>query len=78
MFDTRHATDRKSERSITWNEIMMVLRSGFHERRKDKWEKLYQAWNYSIRGKTTEGRSLRVVVSFNESGALIITAIDFT
>jgi len=54
-----------------------VLREGFHEKRKDKYEELYKAWSYSIRGKTVDNRRLRIVVSFDsKTGMLIITAID--
>ena len=35
----------------------------------------YQGWNYSIRGKATDKRNLRVVISFDESGLLIITVV---
>ena len=54
-----------------------MLRNGYHEKRKDKYEELYKAWSYSIRGKTVDNRRLRIVVSFDkETGMLIITAIN--
>jgi hypothetical protein len=75
--DTRHATKRKEERLITLPEVLHVLRQGFHEKRKDRYEEIYKAWNYSIRGKTVDKRDLRIVVSFDsETGMLIITAVD--
>lgn len=75
-FDTRHAEDRQNERSISRLEVIQVLRSGHHEKRKDKFEELYNAWNYSIRGKTLDKRELRIAVSFDETTKmLIITAI---
>jgi hypothetical protein len=75
--DTRHATERKEERIITLPEVVYVLRQGFHEKRRDRFEEQYKAWNYSIRGKTADKRNLRIVVSFDsETGMLIITAID--
>lgn len=74
--DTRHATDRKAERSITRAEILYVLKHGHHEKRKDKFEQRFQAWNYAVRGKTMDARELRVIVSFDENNMLIITAID--
>ena len=76
FLDTRHASQRQGERMITRLEIIYVLRYGHHEKRKDKWEELYSAWNYSIRGKTFEKRDLRVIISFDENGMLIITAIS--
>jgi hypothetical protein len=74
--DTRHSIERQREREITRVEVIYVLRHGFHERKKDKFEALHQAWNYAIRGKTVDGRDLRVIVSFDDSDMLIITAID--
>jgi len=76
--DTVHATQRLSERAITRQEILYVLKNGFREQRKDRFDEQYDAWNYAIRGKTVDGRQLRVIVSFEESVLLIITAIDIT
>ena len=74
--DTRHATDRQYERKVNRPEILYVLKHGYHEKKKDKFDEYYQAWNYSVRGKTVDRRELRVVVSFDPSGMLIITAIE--
>lgn len=74
--DTRHATDRQAERQMTRPEVLQVLRNGYHEKRKDRYEERYQAWNYSVRGKTIDRRELRIIVSFDEDNLLIITAID--
>jgi Domain of unknown function (DUF4258) len=74
--DTRHANERQAERMIIRSEVIYVLRNGYHEKRKDKFETQYQAWNYAIRGKTIDKRELRVIVSFDEQNMLIITAID--
>lgn len=75
--DTRHATDRQGEREITRPEVIQVLRGGHHEKRRDRFEEAYNAWSYSVRGKTIDRRQLRIIVSFDsETGMLIITAID--
>ena len=74
--DTRHATDRKHERKINLPEAIHVLRSGYHEKRKDEFKESYHAWNYAIRGSTVDRRQLRVCISFDTSGMLIITIID--
>ena len=74
--DTRHASHRQAERDITRPEILRVLRTGFHEKKKDQFDGVYKAWNYAVRGKTLDARSLRVIVSFDENNMLIITAID--
>ena len=75
--DTRHATDRQSERSINRLEVVYILKNGHHEKRKDEFKKEFNAWNYAIRGKTLDKRDLRIAVSFDETTRLlIITAIE--
>ena len=75
--DTRHAEERQGERSINRLEVVYVLKNGHHEKRKDKFEEQFNAWNYAIRGKTLDKRDLRIVVSFDETTKmLIITAIE--
>jgi len=75
-FDTRHATDRQSERSISRTEIIYVLKNGRHEKSKDQYQERFKAWNYAIRGRTVDRRDIRVIVSFDADGMLIITAIE--
>ena len=75
--DTRHASDRKSERTITLPEIRQVITGGYHEKRKDEYKPEHKAWNYAVRGKTVDEKDLRIAVSFDEEDSLlIITAID--
>ena|SRR5271170_3613991 len=76
--DTRHATQRRAERNVTRPEYLHALLNGYHEKRKDKFEEAYKAWNYSIRGKTIDARALRVIASFDENNMLIITAMDLS
>ena len=72
-----HAQERQTERNITRNEYEYILvKSGWHEKRKDKYDQDYQAWNYAIRGKTIDERELRIIASFDDDGMLIITVID--
>jgi hypothetical protein len=76
-YDTRHATDRKNERSITRLEVIQILTKGHHEKKKDEFKSEFNAWNYAIRGKTLDSRDLRIVVSFDEAiKLLIITTIE--
>ncbi len=76
FLDTVHTRQRQTERQITRPDMLYVLRHGWHEQRKDVFDHRYHAWNYAIRGKTVDGRSLRVVVSFAEdTQLLLITAI---
>jgi hypothetical protein len=75
--DTRHALERRTERQITRPEVLHVLRRGRHEKRKDDFREEYGSWTYAIRGKTIDGRDLRICVSFDdEVGMIIITAIS--
>lgn len=74
--DTRHATERQIERQINRPEILYVLKNGHHEKAKDKFDEAYSAWNYAVRGKTVDRRELRIIVSFDTNGMLIITAIE--
>ena len=76
FFDTRHAEERQTQRGIIRPEIIYVLCNGYHEKIKDKFDKIYSAWNYAIRGKTIDKKELRIIVSFDENNLLIITAID--
>lgn len=73
--DTRHSLDRQAERAISRLEVLYVLRHGYHEKRKDRYEKGFTAWNYAVRGKTLDRKELRVIVSFDKDRLLIITAI---
>lgn len=76
FLDTRHTLERQEERSITRPEILHVLKNGYHEKRKDQFDKLHNAWNYVVRGKTVDKKELRVIVSFEtQTHLLIITAI---
>lgn len=74
--DTRHVVERKQERDITLPEVLQVLRRGFWEKRKDEYKMEHPSWNYAIRGKTVDGRELRVIVAFLAPHMLLITAID--
>lgn len=73
-----HAFDRQEEREIIEPEIGWVINHGYRERKKDEFKPEYKAWNYAIRGKTLDQRSLRIAVSFDEGETelLIITVID--
>jgi RNA-splicing ligase RtcB len=71
-----HASERLQQRSVTRFEVKQVLKNGYHEKRKDSFNEEHNYWNYSIRGKTIDQRSLRIVVSFDDNNMLIITFID--
>ena len=74
--DTRHALERQDQRNITRPEVIYVLQTGHHEKHKDKFDDIYNSWNYAIKGKTVDKKPLRIIVSFDENNMLIITAIE--
>ena len=71
-----HANERLQERSVTRLEVKQVLKTGYHEKRKDEFKEEYNSWNYSIRGTTIDRRNLRVSIGFDKKNMLIITVID--
>lgn len=75
---SNHAMDRRKERFVSLPDIIEVLRNGYHEKIKDTWDEVFKAWNYSIRGKTVDQKTCRIIVSFEDNGLLIITVIRLT
>ena len=47
---TGHAQDRLQQREVTRQEVKQILATGYHEKRKDKFDEIFKEWNYSIRG----------------------------
>lgn len=72
---SNHATIRKKERFLSLPDAIEILRNGYHEKMKDSWENEFKTWNYSIRGKTVDHDTYRIIVSFEEDYLLIITVI---
>ena len=73
---SNHANERIRERGIIKPEVEYVLEHGHHEARKDSYSEEFQAWDYAIRGKTLDGRNLRVVVAIVAPNILVVTTID--
>ncbi len=71
-----HALERIQQRKVSFYEIRYVLRNGYHEKRKDVFKEEHKAWNYSVRGKTLDQRSLRIALTFDDNNMLVITVID--
>lgn len=67
-----HLQQREKQRCITRQDVLHVLRHGYHEKREDDYIEQFQAWNYAIRGETIDQRVLRVFVSFDEETLMII------
>lgn len=47
--DTIHYETRRGERGVTQDEVMQVIETGRHEKRKDEYKEEYRAWNYAKR-----------------------------
>lgn len=71
-----HALIRQSERKINLAEIVHVLKTGYEEKMKTCFDVQNNTWKYAIKGKTKIDKlDIRVIVSLNESGMLIITVM---
>lgn len=73
---TTHALIRQKDKNINVADIVHVLKTGYEEKKKTSYDDKHNAWKYAIRGKTKIGNlDVRVIVSFDESGMLIITVM---
>ena len=71
-----HAKERMNQREVSDPEVRYILEHGYRESKKDEYKQEHRAWSYSMRGKTVDGRPLRIVVSFDADDLLIITVND--
>lgn len=78
VLDTRHVGDRMAEKDVIFSEIYEVLANGYHEKAKDEFKPEFDSWNYAIRGKTFEGRELRIPIYFEKDKICIVTVFDPT
>jgi hypothetical protein len=72
---TNHALDRVNERGIDIQTTIDVLLRGYEEKKKTKFDKETDAWKYAIRGLTTDGFDIRVIIAFDEDEMLVITVM---
>ncbi len=70
-----HAEIRMRERQIIKLEVEYVLKNGFHEKQKDSFNTEFESWDYAIKGKTIDGKKLRIIVGFEKPDFLVITTI---
>jgi hypothetical protein len=73
---SNHANERMQQRKILKPDVERILISGYHEVRKDKFNFEMKSWDYAVRGKTIDGRRLRIIIAFVKPSILVITAID--
>src|SRR5262249_3248370 len=73
LLDTDYTKlEHRPEQDITLQDVRQVIESGFHEASRDRYSEGYGSWSYAIRGKTKDGRELRVVVFFDEEDRVAI------
>lgn len=73
---TAHALSRQMERKINIAEIIYVLKTGYEEKIKTRFDEEYNVWKYAIRGKTKiDNLDIRVITTIDENGLLIITVM---
>ena len=76
-----HANRRMKERNILYYEVLQALASGKHDAKRDRFNEEFNSWDYSIKGKTIDGRELRIGIAFEVVPAskeviLVLTVID--
>lgn len=73
---TTHALVRHKERKIDISEVTHILKTGYEEKNKTRFDEENNTWKYAIRGKTIKEKlDLRVIVAFDENEMLIITVM---
>jgi len=72
---TYHAEARQIERLVPLPDVIHAIEYGYHEKRKDRFDAFHDTWNYSVRGKATDKRNLRVVISFETNSDLLIITV---
>ena len=71
-----HAKLRLGQRMLTIGDVKSVIRTGFHENKKDEFKEQFGEWNYAIRGKTLDGDQARICITFLKKKLfIVITAI---
>lgn len=70
-----HAIEREQERRIGLADAIYVLKTGYHEKAKTKFDEVHNTWKYAIRGKTVEGLNIRVIIAFYKEDMFIITVM---
>jgi hypothetical protein len=73
---SNHANDRMLERKILKPDVEQVLLKGYHEAKKDQFNVALNSWDYAIRGKSIDGKNLRIVIALIKPNVLVVTTID--
>lgn len=71
-----HANERMLERKILKPDVEQILLKGYHESKKDQFNLAMNSWDYSVRGKSIDGKNLRIIIALIKPNVLVVTAID--
>lgn len=70
-----HFQEREKQRQIFLWEVLHVLQHGSHEEERDEWDHKHQLWKYAVKGRTLDGRELRIVVSILVKKCLLLITV---
>ena len=71
-----HAELREMQRGINRSEVEQAIRRGRHIKKRDQFDEKYKTWKYCIEGKTLDKRNLRIAVTIDDDGLMIITIFE--
>jgi hypothetical protein len=71
-----HAELRESQRDINRAEVEQAIRSGSHIKKRDQFDEVHKCWKYCIEGKTLDKRKIRVVLTIDDDGLMVITIFE--
>jgi hypothetical protein len=72
---SNHAYERRNEREISIGDIQNVIKTGYHEKRKDEYKEEFRDWNYAIKGKTLDSELARICIAFVQESSLIVVTV---
>lgn len=72
---SKHAKLRQGERCFTIGDIKNVIKTGFHEKKKDEYKSDHADWNYAIKGTTLDDEPARICVAFIEENHMIVITV---
>jgi len=72
---TTHALSRQIERGIDTLTALYVLKTGYEEKKKTKFDETCNTWKYAIRGRTLDDLDVRIIVAIHNK-IIVITVIN--
>ena len=72
---SNHAKLRQGERVLTIGDIISIINTGYHEKKKDEYKIEHADWNYAIKGSTLDDDQARVCIAFIEELHFIVITV---